>query len=92
MNVFEFLSPYLFYIIGFLILVVNLLLIFKTGSNIYVIIFLNIFISIILHIIGLGEYDLLTVILDGIINLIGDLLSMLFSKLADLLNPFTSCS
>ena len=88
---FEFLEPYLFWIFTSLIIILNLALIFR-GVNIYVILFFNIIVSITLNLIGLGEYDFLTTILGGIIDLIGQLLDLLFNRLVDLLNPFQGCS
>lgn len=89
--IFEFLEPYLFWIFTSLIIIINLILIFK-GINIYVILFFNIILSITLNLIGLSEYDFLTRIVEGIINLIAQLLDLLFSRLVDLLNPFNNCS
>jgi len=89
--IFEFLEPYLFWIFTSLIIILNLALIFR-GVNIYVILFFNIIISITLNLIGLGEYDFLTTILGGIIDLIGQLLDLLFDRIVDLLNPFQGCS
>ena len=88
---FDFLKPYLFWIFTSLIIIINLILIFK-GINIYVILFFNIILSITLNLIGLSEYDFLTRIVEGIINLIAQLLDLLFSRLVDLLNPFQGCS
>lgn len=88
---FDFFEPYLFWIFTSLIIIVNLILIFR-GINIYVILFFNIIVSITLNLIGLGEYDFLTTILGGIIDLIGQLLDLLFNRLVDLLNPFQGCS
>jgi len=87
---FEFLEPYLFWIFTGLIIIINLILIFK-GINIYVILFLNIILSITLNLVGLGEYDFLTTIIDGIIDLLVQLLDLLFDRIGELLNPFTSC-
>ena len=89
--IFEFLEPYLFWIFTSLIIILNLALIFR-GVNIYVILFFNIIVSITLNLIGLGEYDFLTTILGGIIDLIGQLLDLLFDRIVDLLNPFQGCS
>jgi len=88
---FEFFEPYLFWIFTSLIIILNLALIFR-GVNVYVILFFNIIVSITLNLIGLGEYDFLTTILGGIIDLIGQLLDLLFNRLVDLLNPFQGCS
>ena len=88
---FDFLEPYLFWIFTSLIIILNLALIFR-GVNIYVILFFNIIVSITLSLLGLGEYDFLTTILGGIIDLIGQLLDLLFNRLVDLLNPFQGCS
>lgn len=87
---FEFLEPYLFWIFTSLIIIINLILIFK-GINIYVILFFNIIVSITLNLTGLGEYDFLTTIINGIIDLLVQLLDLLFGRIADLINPFTSC-
>ena len=89
--IFEFLEPYLFWIFTSLIIILNLALIFR-GVNIYVILFFNIIVSITLNLIGLGEYDFLTTILGGIIDLISQLLDLLFDRIVDLLNPFQGCS
>ena len=88
---FEFFEPYLFWIFTSLIIILNLALIFR-GVNIYVILFFNIIVSITLNLIGLGEYDFLTTILGGIIDLIGQLLDLLFDRIVDILNPFQGCS
>ena len=88
---FDFLEPYLFWIFTSLIIILNLALIFR-GVNVYVILFFNIIVSITLNLIGLGEYDFLTTILGGIIDLIGQLLDLLFDRIVDLLNPFQGCS
>ena len=88
---FEFFEPYLFWIFTSLIIILNLALIFR-GVNVYVILFFNIIVSITLNLIGLGEYDFLTTILGGIIDLIGQLLDLLFDRIVDLLNPFQGCS
>ena len=89
--IFELFEPYLFWIFTSLIIILNLALIFR-GVNIYVILFFNIIVSITLNLIGLGEYDFLTTILGGIIDLIGQLLDLLFNRIVDLLNPFQGCS
>ena len=88
---FDFLEPYLFWIFTSLIIILNLALIFR-GVNIYVILFFNIIVSITLNLVGLGEYDFLTTILGGIIDLIGQLLDLLFDRIVDILNPFQGCS
>lgn len=87
---FEFLEPYLFWIFTSLIIIINLILIFK-GISIYIILFFNIIVSITLNLIGLGEYDFLTTIIEGIIDLLAQLLDLLFDRIVELLNPFTSC-
>jgi hypothetical protein len=87
---FDFFEPYLFWIFTSLIIIINLILIFK-GINIYVILFFNIIVSITLNLTGLGEYDFLTTIINGIIDLLVQLLDLLFDRIADLINPFTSC-
>ena len=81
---FEFLEPYLFWIFTSIIIIINLILIFK-GINIYVILFFNIILSITLNLIGLGEYDFLTTIIGGIIDLLTQLLDLLFDRIGDLL-------
>ena len=81
---FEFLEPYLFWIFTSLIIIINLILIFK-GINVYVILFFNIIVSITLNLTGLGEYDFLTTILGGIIDLLTQLLDLLFDRIGDLL-------
>ena len=81
---FEFLEPYLFWIFTSIIIIINLILIFK-GINIYVILFFNIILSITLNLIGLGEYDFLTTIIGGIIDLLTQLLDLLFDRIGDLM-------
>ena len=87
---FEFLEPYLFWIFTSIIIIINLILIFK-GINVYVILLFNIIVSLTLNLTGLGEYDFLTTLIDGIIDLLVQLLDLIFDRIADLLNPFTSC-
>ena len=89
--IFELFEPYLFWIFTSLIIIINLVLIFR-GINIYVILLFNILFSITLNLIGLGEYDFLTTLLDGIIDLIIQLLDLLFDRIADLLKSSVGCS
>ena len=89
--IFELFEPYLFWIFTSLIIIINLVLIFR-GINIYVILLFNILFSITLNLIGLGEYDFLTTLLDGIIDLIVQLLDLLFDRIADLLKSSVGCS
>ena len=88
---FDFFEPYLFWLFTSLIIIINLVLIFR-GINIYVILLFNILFSITLNLIGLGEYDFLTTLLDGIIDLIIQLLDLLFDRIADLLKESVGCS
>ena len=81
---FEFLEPYLFWIFTSLIIIINLILIFK-GINLYAILFFNIIVSLTLNLTGLGEYDFLTTIIGGIIDLLTQLLDLLFDRIGDLL-------
>ena len=63
------------------------------GVNVYVILFFNVIISITLNLTGLGEYDFLTTLVEGVIDLIGKLLDAVFSRLVEkILNPFGGCS
>ena len=89
--IFELFEPYLFWIFTSLIIIINLILIFR-GINIYVILFFNIIFSITLNLIGLGEYDFLTTLLDGIIDLIVQLLDLLFDRITDLIKSSVGCS
>ena len=88
---FDFLEPYLFWLFTSLIIIINLVLIFR-GINIYVILLFNILFSITLNLIGLGEYDFLTTLLDGIIDLIVQLLDLLFDRITDLIKSSVGCS
>ncbi len=88
---FDFFEPYLFWIFTSLIIMINLILIFK-GINVLVILLFNIIFSITLNLIGLGEYDFLTTLLDGIIDLIVRLLDLLFDRIIDLLKSSVGCS
>lgn len=63
------------------------------GVNVYVILFFNVIISITLNLTGLGEYDFLTTLVEGVIDLIGKLLDAIFSRLVEkILDPFGGCS
>ncbi len=88
---FDFFEPYLFWVFTSLIIIINLILIFK-GINVLVILLFNILFSITLNLIGLGEYDFLTTLLDGIIDLIIQLLDLLFDRITDLLKSSVGCS
>ena len=89
--IFELFEPYLFWIFTSLIIIINLILIFK-GISVYVILLFNILFSITLNLIGLGEYDFLTTLLDGIIDLIVQLLDLLFDRITDLIKSSVGCS
>lgn len=72
------LSPYLVYLVSGLIIIINVIYIFIIKGNWVVLLIINIAISAILNILGLGEYDFLTNIINTIVDLIGDLIGKIF--------------
>lgn len=72
------LSPYLVYFVSGLIIIINVIYIFIIKGNWVVLLIINIAISAILNILGLGEYDFLTNIINTIVDLIGDLIGKIF--------------
>lgn len=79
----EIFSPYLLFINGFIVIVLNIILIMRGASNIWTIIILNVIIAILMNVIGLGEYDLLTVIVTELVSIIIDVLLAIW----DIINP-----
>ena len=79
----EIFSPYLLFINGFIVIVLNIILIMRGVSNIWTIIILNVIIAILMNVIGLGEYDLLTVIVTELVSIIIDVLLAIW----DIINP-----
>lgn len=84
-------SPYLPFIIGFIVIIINLILIFKSGINWFALIALNLILSLMLNLFGLSEYDLLTTIITKFIAFIGDTLAGILTKIWDIITP-GSCS
>ena len=72
------LSPYLVYLVSGLIIIINVIYIFIIKGNWVVLLIINIAITAILNILGLGEYDFLTNIIKTIADLIGDLIGGIF--------------
>ena len=72
------LSPYLVYLVSGLIIIINVIYIFIIKGNWVVLLIINIAITAILNILGLGEYDFLTNIIKTIGDLIGDLIGGIF--------------
>ena len=68
----EIFEPYLPFIAFTIVIILNLILIFK-NVNWIILIVANLTISIILNFFNLGEYDLLTEVVKFISDLIGDL-------------------
>lgn len=79
----EIFSPYLLFINGFIVIILNIILIMRGASNIWTIIILNVIIAILMNVIGLGEYDLLTVIVTELVSIIVDVLLAIW----DIINP-----
>ena len=79
----EIFSPYLLFINGFIVIVLNIILIMRGASNIWTIIILNVIIAILMNVIGLGEYDLLTKIVTELVSIIINVLSAIW----DIINP-----
>lgn len=72
------LSPYLVYFVSGLIIIINVIYIFIIKGNWVVLLIINIAISAILNILGLGEYDFITIIITRLFDLIGDLIGKIF--------------
>ena len=72
------LSPYLVYFVSGLIIIINVIYIFIIKGNWVVLLIINIAISAILNMLGLGEYDFLTNIINAIVDWIGDLIGKIF--------------
>lgn len=78
MSLIDVFNPYLEFIVIFISLGLNLILIFKSGTKWSTLLILNIIISVILNFLNLGEYDPITIILTRLINIIRDLINGIF--------------
>ncbi len=81
MSLLDIFSPYLKFIVILITLGANLLLIFKSNTRWQLILTLNVIISIILNLIGLGEYDMITTIVTSVIDIIRNLINGIFDGL-----------
>ena len=75
----EIFAPHLQFISFFITIVINLYLIIKVKVNWVMLLLGNLLVSIVLKYVGLGEYDLITQIIDFII----DLVSKIFKGIRD---------
>lgn len=77
----EIFTPYLPFISFFITIVINLYLIIKVKVNWIMLLIANLIITLLMNYIGLGEYDLITQIIDFIV----DLVSKIFKGIKDVI-------
>lgn len=77
----EIFTPYLPFISFFITIVINLYLIIKVKVNWIMLLITNLIITLLMNYIGLGEYDLITQIIDFIV----DLVSKIFKGIKDVI-------
>jgi hypothetical protein len=77
----EIFTPHLQFISFFITIVINLYLIIKVKVNWVMLLLGNLLVSIVLKYVGLGEYDLITQIIDFIV----DLVSKIFKGIKDVI-------
>lgn len=77
----EIFAPYLPFISFFITIVINLYLIIKVKVNWVMLLIANLLITLLMNYIGLGEYDLITQIIDFIV----DLISKVFKGIRDVI-------
>ena len=77
----EIFTPYLPFIAFFITIVINLYLIIKVKVNWVMLLLGNLLVSIVLKSVGLGEYDLITQIIDFIV----DIVSKIFKGIKDVI-------
>ena len=82
----EIFTPYLHFISFFITIVINLYLIIKVKVNWVMLLIANLLITLIMNYIGLGEYDLITQIIDFIV----DLISKIFKGIKDVIGGWIS--
>ncbi len=77
----EIFTPYLPFIAFFITIVINLYLIIKVKVNWIMLLIANLLVTLLMNYVGLGEYDLITQIIDFIV----DLVSKIFKGIKDVI-------
>ncbi len=77
----EIFAPYLPFISFFITIVINIYLIIKVKVNWIMLLIANLIITLLMNYVGLGEYDLITQIIDFIV----DLVSKIFKGIKDVI-------
>lgn len=76
-------SPYLLFISTFLVIGVNILFIIYAKPNWIILLIFNLIITVIMNMIGLGQYDLITVIVTKVGEILVDIFSNIFKAIGD---------
>jgi hypothetical protein len=76
-------SPYLLFISTFLVIGVNILFIIYAKPNWIILLIFNLIITVIMNMIGLGQYDLITVIVTKIGEILVDIFGNIFKAIGD---------
>lgn len=77
----EIFTPYLPFISFFITIVINIYLIIKVKVNWIMLLIANLLVTLLMNYVGLGEYDLITQIIDFIV----DLVSKIFKGIKDVI-------
>ncbi len=77
----EIFAPHLQFISFFITIVINLYLIIKVKVNWIMLLIANLLVTLLMNYVGLGEYDLITQIIDFIV----DLVSKIFKGIKDVI-------
>lgn len=78
MSLLDIFNPYLEFIVIFISIGLNLVLIFKTGTKWTTILTFNIFVTVILNLVGLSDYDPITIVITSLIDVIRGLIDGIF--------------
>lgn len=76
-------SPYLLFISTFLVIGVNILFIIYAKPNWIILLIFNLIITVIMNTIGLGQYDLITVIVTKVGEILVDIFGNIFKAIGD---------
>ena len=77
----EIFTPYLPFIVFFITIVINVFLIIKVKVNWIMLLIANLLVTLLMNYVGLGEYDLITQIVDFIV----DIVSKIFKGIKDVI-------
>ena len=77
----EIFAPYLNFISFFITIVINVYLIIKVKVNWIILLIANLVVTLVMNFIGLGEYDLIT----QIVNFVVDLIASIFNGIKDVI-------